>query len=316
MAQSKYHFDALERQDSQLNSFFARQLEQIRPQLYEVQYPAFKARRWLPIKNDINLGADSYTVRAIAEAGEAAFMQDQSNNRPQVELTGATEDNWKMRGMSVTYGWDLQEARAAQFAGLDLSMRKPRAARRAIEKLIDKSLLIGATVYGVAMQGLFSLAGGQAPVTTTPSTLAWDTASADEIYAALMGMVSKIYIDSNEVEVPDTMIVPTSIKQLLMNRRMGDANNMSILKYFLETNEMVKTLDSSLYLESNGGHSGGAVRRIVTFTKDPDLLEGLVNEFEQLPPQFDGSKVSTICLARVGGVATHRPKSIGYGDGV
>jgi hypothetical protein len=40
----------------------------------------------------------------------------------------------------------------------------------------------------------------------------------------------------------------------------------------------------------------------MSYRKDPEVLEGLVNEFEQLPPEYKGMRVETTCIGRVGGV--------------
>lgn len=319
----KFHIDALAQIDAierrgdaeGFNAFFSGQLEQIRPTLIEKKYPEFKARKFLPIKNDIHPGAEAYTERTIDEVGEAEFVTDLGDDAPMVEISDASSDTNYMRMIALKYGWHLQEARNAQFAGVALSDKKALACRKGIERFLDRNLLVGATVGGKTLQGLFSLSGGQAPLTYVPA-LTWDDETSDTIYASLMDMASYSYEQTKEVEMADTMIMPTTVKRLLMNRRMGDSNNMSILKFFLESQEFVKNVETSHYLEVSGGHSGGATRRIVTYKRDPEVIEGLVNEFEQLPPEYRGGRVDTTCLARVGGVLSRRPKSVTYADGV
>lgn len=310
----KYHLDALERIDAGLTAFFEKQLTQIRPGLYEIKFPELKMRNLLPINNSIHPGAEAYEVRSITEVGTAEFVTDLGSDAPGVEVTGAQADLHKMRMIQTFYAWHLQEARAAQFAGVDLSDRKARAARRAIETKIDKTLAIGATLGGLALPGLFKLTG---TLTYSPVVTTWADESPEDIYGDLMGAVNKVVDDTKGVEIPDTMVLPLSTYNLLKSRRMGDANNMSILKYFMEQNEIIKTIDWSTYLEADAGHGGSAtLKRGVVYKKDPEMLEGLVNEFEQLPPEFKSMRVVTHCLARCGGVALHRPKSVAYFDGI
>ncbi len=160
----KYHFDAFaaidraeKRSDAEgLNAFFSSQLEQIRTQLIEKVYPEFKARQFVPVKNDIHPGAEIYTERTIDEAGAAEFMTSMSDDDPMVEVTGAGSVSFKMRGLSLSYGWDLQEARNAQFAGSNLDQRKAAACRRGIERFIDRHLLCGSVTGGITFDGLFS----------------------------------------------------------------------------------------------------------------------------------------------------------------
>lgn len=314
---NRFHMDGLERIDANLNAFFGRQLEQIRTQVFEKRYPELKGRTMVPTKNDINVGAEAYTYQSIDEAGEAGPMADYTDDAPMVESKGGSEDSHKMRGIQLAYGWHMQEGRNAVFAGQNLSNRKALACRRGIERAIDKSLLLGSTMFsGLTMQGLFTLSGGQAPVSYTVQNTTWADEDPDAIYADLVGIGSKIVTDSNEIEVPDTLVLPPTRYEMLLNRRMGDSNNLSILKYFMTSQDRIKTILTSHYLEASGGHSGGSVARMVCYQRDPEKLEGLVNEFEQHPPEFKGLRVVTTCTARIGGVATYFPKSIAYGDNI
>ncbi len=320
----KYLIDALAaidraegRTDAEgLTAFFSNELEQIRPELYEKKYPEFKARRFVPVKNDIHPGAEAYTERSIDEAGEAEFMTDMANDAPMVAVKTGPSDTYYMKGIHLAYGWHLQEMRNAQFAGRSLDTSKALACRRGIERFIDRGLLVGGVTGGRTLQGLFTLSGTQAPVTyTTDIVGSVSAASSDELYRLLMEMSSKGFEDSKEIEIPDTIIMPTKFKRLCMNRRMGDANNASVLKFFLESQDFIKNVETSHYLEASGGHGGaGGTQRLVVYKNDREMLEGLVNEFEQLPPEYKGAKVSTTCMARVGGIAARRPKSVTYAD--
>jgi hypothetical protein len=320
MAQLKYHFDALERLDANLNAFFSQQLQQVRPQLFAKKYPQLKGRTFLPIKNDINLGAQVYVYRTIDEAGEARPVGEMGDDAQAVELKGGTEDTHKMRGIEIAYSWTIDEARAAIFAGQDLSTRKAMAARKAIERFIDKNMLLGGTVMGAAHQGLFTLSGGQAPTTFTPASTTWEDETPDEIATDLAGIFTKIITDTLETEAGTDLILPTSTDRLIRDRRMGDGSNVTIQQYFQGTHPEV-TMATSLYLEAyNAGTGMGdparSVKRMVAYCKDAEHLEGLVNEFEQLPPEYYSAKVTTLCRARVGGVAAYFPKSVAYGDNI
>lgn len=320
----KYHFDALAAIDRQegrndasgLNAFFSNQLEQVRPQLYEKKYPEFKGRRLVPIKNDIHPGAMQYTERGVDEVGEADYVTDLADDIPTVEVVKDAEDTYYMRMIALKYGWGLQEARNAQFAGMSLDTRKAFACRKGIERFIDKKLLIGGTALGRTLYGLFTLSGAFAPTTFTDDFGggAFKDQSSDDLYRNLMDCAIKGYNDSHEIETPDTLVLPTTLKGVLMNRRMGDSNNSSVLKFFLESNDFIKNVETSHFLEANGGHGGGAAARIVMYRKDSEILEGLVNEFEQLPPEYKAMRVETTCIARVGGIAARRPKAITYWD--
>lgn len=327
----KYHLDGLARIDANLNIFSARALEQIRAQLFSRKYPAFKGRRFVPVKNDIDLGAQSYTYQTIDEAGEALPVSPKGDDAPEVELKGLAEDNHKMRGIELAYSWTLDELRAAQYAGrgafsagVDMLQRKAGAARRGIERFIDKNMLIGGTILGATHQGLFTLSGGQAPTTYTVQNTTWEDETPDEIAQDLAGIVTQIVTDTLETEMPNAMILPVSSNRLICDRRMGDGSNVTIKAYFLgaqATEGGISQIDTSLYLEAFNastkvGVSGRAVKRMVAYVRDNEHVEALVNEFEQLPPEFRATKTTTVCRARVGGVASYFPKAVAYGDNI
>jgi hypothetical protein len=314
----KYNLDQVCHVDSpQLTAIYARSLEQIRPTLYEKKYPELKARTLVPINNEIHPGAETYTVQGIDSVGEAEFIENYGTDAPTVEVFATGESSFKMFGIRLAYGWHRQEALAAQFAQRNLSDIKALKVRWGIERFLDKLLLIGGTAGATTLQGLFTLSGGQAPVTYTVQNTTWEDETPDEILADLMGIQSKIYVDSKEIEIPDTLVLPNTSYDLINQRRMGPGDGaMSILKTFLGMQDRIKQVKTSHYLEVSGGHSGGAVKRMVCYKNDREILEGFVNEFEQGNPHFTGERVVTTCFARGGGVGTHRPKAIAYGDNI
>lgn len=306
----KYRFD---RMDASENAFFSRQLEHIRPGLFEVQYPEFKARKFLPINNSIHNGAEEFTYRVFDKVGKAEMIADYANDFKSVDVFGA-ESTQKLKGFGTSYSYSIQEARAAMMAQLPLDARKAMAARHAMEQKLDEALLVGEA--SANLTGLFTQSG---TVTYTVPNGAggdtdWETKTPDEILADLNGISNKIVDDSSGVESPDSLILPLSSYNLIASKRMGDGSDVTVLRHFLGVNPYIKNVDWSHRLESNAAWTG---KRMVCYRKDPMKLEGLIpQEFEQFAPQFDGAVVKTLCHARCGGVALYFPKSIAYGDDI
>lgn len=321
-----YHIDMLERIDRQegrtdatgLNAFFSNQLEQIRPQLYEKKYPAFKGRTAVPVKNDIHPGAMSLTERGVDEVGEAEFVSDLGDDAPFVEVVKDQEDTYYMRMFALKYGWSIQELRNSQFANANLDTRKAFACRRGIERFIDKHLLIGGAVGGRTLYGLYTLSGAVAPNTFTADS-GYDATdfknnSPEDLFRNLMKFATKVREATNSVEDVDTIHMPDTLRNHLLSVQMGYGSQKSVLANFLESASWIKNVDTSTYLEPSGGHGGSTNARFCIYRKDPEVLEGLVNEFEQLPPEYKGMRVETTCIGRVGGVKVRLPKAIAYWD--
>lgn len=319
----KYHFDmlaAIDRQEGRndatgLNAFFGNQLEMIRPQLYEKKYPALKARANVPIKNDIHPGAMQITERGVDEVGEADFVTDLGDDANFVEVVKDQEDTYYMRMIALKYGWTLQEARNSQFAGMNLDTRKAFACRRGIERFIDKNLLLGGSTGGRTLFGLYTLSGAVAPLAFTGDLVGdFKDQSSEDLYRNLMLAAAYTRDQTKGIEDIDTWHLCDTLKTYLMTRRMGDANSASVYDYFLKSASHIKNVETSYYLEPSGGHGGSTAARFAFYRKDPEVFEGLVNEFEQLPPEYKGMRVETTCLARVGGVKVRLPKAITYFD--
>lgn len=319
----KFHIDMLERIDRQegrtdatgLNAFFSNQLEQIRPQLYEKKYPALKGRTMVPVKNDIHPGAMSLTERGVDEVGEAEFVSDLGDDAPFVEVVKDQEDTYYMRMFALKYGWSIQEMRNSQFAGANLDTRKAFACRRGIERFIDKHLLIGGAVGGRTLYGLYTLSGSVAPLTFAGDLVGdFKNQSPEDLYRNLMNFATYVRQSTNQIEDVDTLHMPDSLRTHLLSVQMGYGSKTSVLANFLESAPWIKNVDTSTYLEPSGGHGGSTAARLVAYRKDPEVLEGLVNEFEQLPPEYKGMRVETTCIGRVGGCKVRLPKAIAYYD--
>src|SRR5690606_31617625 len=55
----------------------------------------------------------------------------------------------RVRSIGASYGYSVQEIRAAQFAGRSLEQRKASAVRRAVDQKINKLAWLGDAAYGI-----------------------------------------------------------------------------------------------------------------------------------------------------------------------
>lgn len=306
----------LERYDAPLSVFFARQLEVIRPQPFEIIYPNLRGRQLVPIKSDIDPGAELYTYYIYDEVGKARIVRDYAKDFPRVDIFGRFAQQ-KIESIGDSYGWSVQELRNAAMAGFNLSARKANAARRAIERLIDESLLIGDAEVG--MTGLFTqpITGPNAVTVYTIEAGAstdteWETKTDEEILADLHGISAAAFTATNGVQAANTLVVPLSLWSILTVKRDSIQGN-TLLAIFLANDPHISSVEWSERLETAGV---GPSRRIVAYWKDAEALEGLIpQEFEQFPPEWEAMTVKTHCHARIGGVAVYYPKLIVYGDG-
>lgn len=302
------HFDAAE------SFFVARQLEFMRPGIYAVQYPALKAQGLIPFNMGVDTGAAQYTATLVDQVGEVKVSSDMASETPMVELL-TKQASMAIFHMRLGYQYSLQEARTAMFAKVPLIPQKALRTREQMERKLDDIAFLGETTTGIV--GLLTASGTDTytvPTTGAANAKTFDSKSSDDVLLDLNGVVNQVISNTKEIEIPDTMILPITTKTLIANRRVGDGTSSTILRFFLDNQEFVKTVEATYKAESNSAWTG---KRGVVYKKDPTRLEMIVPQpFEQLPPQAEGFMVTTLCHMRTAGLAIYLPKSICYFDGI
>lgn len=315
------HVAATLRLDASETVYLERQLLEVRSSVFEVRYPDLKGMAFVPPETQrINPGATHFTYSYNDHVGEAALASDLSRRGPRVDIKRTEATPIKLQSMTTSYGYSLQEIRSAMMAGYDLDGGKARAARDAIERKRDNILLVGdgtATYFGLT--GLFKLSGTH--TYTVPNGAGgsplWVNKTPDEIIRDMHGICNGIVTNSNELENPNTLILPLTSYTHVATQRMGDGATDMILDFFLKTRRAMRpgfSVETSIKLETAGAGNG---TRMVAYEKNPAKVARLDPiEFEQLPPQVVGFETLIECHARLGGCFAYFPKSISFGDGI
>lgn len=301
------NFDAAE------SAFVARQLEHMRPGLFEIQYPSLKGLGLVPANTSVPSGAEQHTITIIDQYGKVNVMKTMGGPIGRVELS-TTQKSIGFFSMALAYGYTVQEARAAMMAGMPLIPTKAMATRDQMERKLDEIIFVGETTVGA--KGLLNQTGTETYTTPTGSggskTFALKTAN--EVLFDLNAMVSQVIVNSLEIEVPDTMLMPTSVFENISTRKVGDGSDSTIMKYFRANNDHIKRVETSFRCESNTGWTG---KRMMAYRNDPIKLELFIPQrFEQFAPQAQNLEVVTICHMRCGGIGLYAPKSVIYADEV
>lgn len=301
--------------DAGESAFFARQLEEIRGRSYDLKLIELKARMLIPVDNSVPPGADAVTYRQYTAGGVAKLVASYSDDFPRADIFGK-EFTVHPKSLGSSYGYNVQEIRAAQMTGLPLEQRRANAARRAIEEKIDKMGQVGDA--DTDCLGLLNQ-----PTTTTftvpngaNNATAWTTKTPSEILSDMNGIANAIVSNTKEVEHPDTLLLP--IDQYLLVSILPfsaqNASNVTVLEMFLKNNPWVSEVEPWYALKGAGA---GATDRMVCYKRDPDhLMLVIPQEFEQFPPQVKGMEFVVPCHARCAGIQVPYPLSIAYGDGI
>lgn len=300
--------------DAAESAFFARQLEYIATKTYDQKFPPLKARRYIPVNNSVDNASDVYTFRAFSQFGVAKIIASYADDLPRADVKGQ-EFSVRVKSLGSSYGYNINEIRKAAKVGLDLDGKKATAARRAIEVLIDQMGFAGDGKTNTMGLANIPNAGSYVVPMGVGGGTEWSTKTPLEILADLNGIENKIVTDTNENEIPDTLLLPLEQYQLIATTPMSATiPDTTILEYFLRTSQYVKNVD--VWNKLDGAGAGGA-DRMICYRRDPDAVELIVpQEFEQFPAQQENLEWTVPCHARCAGVVSYYPLSISYGDGI
>src|SRR5215467_13234664 len=74
--------------DANETALFARQLEYIYTQTYDIEYPDLKARQLIPVDTRVPSGADSFTYTQYDKLGEAIIVHNNAQDFPNADIVG------------------------------------------------------------------------------------------------------------------------------------------------------------------------------------------------------------------------------------
>lgn len=316
--------------DAGESAFFARQLEHIRAGLYEVEYTDLMYDRLMPISRVVPSGAQEYTIRVMDKVGDAAVLDDNTDVVPNVEIS-TSERNMRFFTIGLGYWYNVQEARAAAFAGVPILATKAMVCRQQVERKVNDIALLGASstiAPGATATGLLTATDtGIISQSTTLGAGSGDTEfegkSADEVLKDLHALTAASYTTSKGKFSVNTLLLPLTTRTALASRRVGDGTNGSILQYFMGADPFVKSEDAIIglwELESSSAAGAGSAwtgKRAMAYRRDPAALELMISQdFEQMPPQVVNFVVKTLCRMRMGGLAIYQPLTIARLDQV
>lgn len=291
--------------DAAESAFILRELEHLRSKVYETEYPENRARALLPTLNEGD-GADFISVETTDSFGSAKIISDYADDLPRAD-TKSSLDSQKVRDLGTSYGVSLQEMRRAARVGKPLKERKAKAARKAIEDLIDQIAFFGDAKYD--LKGF-----ANHPQLTVGSAAQTIAASDDEeLMAMVNGMIAFISDVTKGVHKPDTLVLPEAQHTILTTRRLSNSD-MTVWKFLQQSQPWIKRVEAAYKLKGAG--AAGA-DRMIAFKADPDhMYLSIPHEFEQLPEEREGLEWKTACIATTGGVIVQNATTMYALDGI
>lgn len=298
---------AAERMDASSTLFLARQLEELDNETYWVEYPEFQGVQILPIKSNINPGADNYRYQVRDRVGEFQPSANLSDDSPDQDIAGDSPSAplYSWRGH---YRYSIQDMRRASMAGQPLESDKAIATRENAETKIDEVLATGYSALGIT--GFYNNADVAAASAITGD---WTNAAttADQIVADLNKAVRTIITDTKGRVIPNAMVLTPTQWAEADTKRLPNTET-SALDFFRKKHPQI-TLSQWARGETAGAAS---VRRLMVGRMDRRTLEALMPvRYETFPPEIHGLTYRVEAHARMGGVIFRYPGAWRYMDG-
>jgi hypothetical protein len=303
MTQRFAHMDAAE------SVFFARELERIKAQSYDIKYPSLMARQFIPVSNEAPSGTETITYRQYDRVGRAKAIAKGATDLPRVDVKGL-EFTRPVRWYGDSYGWNLVEIRQSQLTGRSLDSRKAAAARRAWEEIVDYVACFGDAENGIATGFL-----NDAAVTPIgPSGGAWASASADDIITDVTTLYGNTLTGTEGIEKPDTLLLDDAAYHVVATKPRSTTSDTTVMRFLLDNFPYLTSI-MPWYRCATAGAAG--VTRAVLYKRSPEYLQQEIpNEFEQLPVYQRGLNFEVGCIGCTAGTQLYYPLAVRYMDGV
>lgn len=299
--------------------FFQRELEYIKARSYDVQYADLPARQLFPVSNEAGPIAETITYRVYDQVGMAKLISNNARDLPRVDVSGK-EVTINVRPYGASYGYTIQEIRASQALGRSLDQRRANAARRAHEEALNKIAFYGDADAGLI--GFFThpnIPTGAVAATGVGSTTEWVNKTPDQILFDINDLFADIFETTKMVERGNTLLVPPSQYNYLMNTRLGDATGMSIMTYLIANSAYLSSAAdivpvNELQASENPELSTDAM---IAYNRNPEKIQlEIPLEFETLPAQARGLEFEVFTQSRMGGLNVYYPLSAAIATGI
>lgn len=310
-------FTAAKLYDAQANlGFVISQTSHIERQVQEVAYEGLVYADLIPVSTEAHPFAKTVTYFYMDKAGQADWINGNSNDIPVVGLNMSKEEE-PIYTAAIGYNVGFEEVGQARMLGYNLTAEHAITAARVAEEMCDRVALIGDT--GKGLKGLLNnnTIDSVAFPAGAGSTTSFETMTPDEILTRVNSLLSGMVTGTRGIENADTLLMPLSTFTHLSTRRLTDTN-MTVLAFIRANNVYTaltgRPLDIRGLTDLETIASGS--KRMIAYRRSPDVLKfHLPMPHQFLPPQVSGLNVIVPGVMRMGGTNIRRPKAVRYATG-
>ncbi len=300
-----------------LTGFFIRELSEIETRMYEVLYKKLTAMTLFPRGTAANIGAERLIFNVVDWRAEAKTIADFAvKDFPRVSILLkqlavpiASEGN--------SFGYTIQDLRAAAMANRPLDQMLANAARKGVEQRLNKILWFGdsyTTRVGVLTDPDVPI--GAVPGDGSSGSTKFVDKTGQQILRDLQDAVNGVgNATGNEIEADNLVLPAIQYNYINSTPFAPQFQGKSILAFFKENKPGVTVSVAEELKNSSPLTPGESV--MIAFNKNIDYAASCIPiPFEMFPPQMEGLGYTVLCHARTAGMIIRQPLSINIKEGI
>ncbi|MCK5609866.1 DUF2184 domain-containing protein [Candidatus Pacearchaeota archaeon] len=303
--------------DADQTIFFQRQLEFIKPRTFDVKYPSLLATSVFPVDSSAGIGAETITYEQFDSVGVMKFIADYADDLPRSDVKGK-QFSIIVQSLGGSYGWSIQEVRAAAFANRNLNAMRAVAARRSNDQMVNR---IGWFANGEKeWAGLTGILFH--PNTTKSAAVngAWiATATNDQIIEDVNTAINAVPDLTNGIEAIDTVLLPQLEHSYIATIPRSNVSDTTILEFLKRVHPGVSfaIINELKAVTPNPRNGGAATNVMLCYRRSPDHLNFEIPIiFEQFPAQERNLSFIVPTHSRNAGFNVYYPLSVNQIDGI
>jgi len=311
--------------DAAATVFFTRELESIKSKTYDIVKAPLNAFELIPVDSNAGSGAESIVYQQYDMTGIAKVIANYADDLPRADVVGA-EFVAKIKSIGDSFGYNLQEIRAAQYAGKPLTQKKANAAAYAQRVLWNQIAFYGDVEHGLPGW----LTNANIPSASVPadgnenggsSSTEFQHKTPVQILRDLNDVVNGIVIRTKKAEQPNTLVMPIEQYTKITTTVFGTASDTTIEQMFLKNNPYIDKIMSAHELSAEELAANGITDFtgdiMIAYDRSPDKFTFEMPQFfEQLNVQERGLEFVVPCHSRVAGVLMYYPLSQAIAEGI
>lgn len=307
------------RMDGGQTIFFNHELEAIESKTYEILQAPLKALELFPMTANSNYLDKTITYRMYDKTGRAKIVSNGASDYPSIGMTGSEFTN-PIRVIGTSYGYSVMDLERALRYQKPLDAFTISANVEAHRQLWNEIAFYGDSEY--KLPGFLTNANiPKITAATVGGETAWTEKTSDEILDDMNTLVSLIVDNTNQTQLPDTLVLPVPEMEIIGNRPRSSNSDMTIKKFFLENNEYIKNIVAANELKA----ANLALNGINTYTgdvmfaykRDPDVIGlELPLTFRMSDFQMKGTEMVRFCDSVISGTIIRYPLAIAIMDGI